>query len=320
MKKIIILIAFGFLFQNAIAENGNDSISKFSFAFKSSAFKSLKCDACGSATGGSMGFSSMLSSNFIGLRYFYQRYESRDGIFANSPKIAEHFNTIQIWTRIPITEKLQLSAFVPYHSHNRKLTAGNRDISGIGDITILGMATVYETKSDSATFSHKLQLGGGLKIPTGEYRSSNNEGTVNPGFQLGSGSLDYVLAAEYVLKTKNIGFNAMLNYNLKTENNKEYKFGNQLNYGGTFFTLYKLKKVRLMPQLGLAGEVYESNRQHDQYLPDTSGDILFSKFGIETGLDNFSLGLNAMIPISQNLTGGNVDAKYRWSVNLNYTL
>jgi hypothetical protein len=33
------------------------------------------CDACGcSASGGSMGFSSMLNSNFIGIRYFNQSY------------------------------------------------------------------------------------------------------------------------------------------------------------------------------------------------------------------------------------------------------
>jgi hypothetical protein len=39
------------------------------------------CDACGcSASGGSMGFSSMLNSNFIGIRYFNQSYSSRDGI------------------------------------------------------------------------------------------------------------------------------------------------------------------------------------------------------------------------------------------------
>jgi hypothetical protein len=53
-------------------------------------------DACGcSASGGSMGFSSMLNSNF-GIRYFNQSYSSRDGIFANSPWIDENFNTAQI--------------------------------------------------------------------------------------------------------------------------------------------------------------------------------------------------------------------------------
>jgi hypothetical protein len=57
---------------------------------------------------GSMGFSSMLNSNFIGIRYFNQSYSSRDGIFANSPWIDENFNTAQIWTKTQLEKKLRL--------------------------------------------------------------------------------------------------------------------------------------------------------------------------------------------------------------------
>ena len=42
--------------------------------------------------------------------------------------------------------------------------------------------------------------------------------------------------------------------------------------------------------------------------------------GFEIGKDKFSFGANAMLPINQNLSGGSVDAKYRWSVNFNYAL
>ena len=75
-----------------------------------------------------------------------------------------------------------------------------------------------------------------------------------------------------------------------------------------------------MPQLGAAGEVYSGNYQHGQKLPDTAGNILFGKIGLEAGRGKFSAGMNLMLPITQNLTGGNVEANYRWSVNLNYSL
>jgi len=51
--------------------------------------------------------------------------------------------------------------------------------------------------------------------------------------------------------------------------------------------------------------------------------IDFSKssiFGFEMGKKKFSFGANIMLPINQNLTGGNVVANHRWSVNLNYSL
>jgi hypothetical protein len=86
------------------------------------------------------------------------------------------------------------------------------------------------------------------------------------------------------------------------------------------FYLLDLDTIKLVPQAGIAGEIYESNKQVKQDVIGTKGDIFFGKFGIEAGKDKFSIGLNAMLPINQNLTDGNVKANYRWSINLNYSL
>ena len=109
--------------------------------FKSHNFAhGLLCDACGcSASGGSMGFASMLDTNFIGIRYFNQNYKSTDGLYSNSPWYEENFNTVQIWGRIPVHKKIQISTLIPYHFHNRETITGNQSINGIGDATILAM-------------------------------------------------------------------------------------------------------------------------------------------------------------------------------------
>ncbi|TRX39791.1 transporter [Flavobacterium restrictum] len=279
------------------------------------------CDACGcSASGGSMGFSSMLNSNFVGLRYFNQSYSSRDGIFANSPWVNENFNTIQIWSKIPITEKLQISTLIPYQFHNRERSTGTENIQGLGDITVMGMYSVFQTHKDSTVFVHKLQLGGGIKIPTGKFDEANNSGSVNKSFQVGTGSWDYLLATEYVIKKSQLGVSTMLNYTLKTKNKKQYQFGNQFNYGSTLFYLFDLPTIKIVPQAGIAGEIYKSNSQYGEQLPETAGDILFSKFGLEIGITNFSLGINTMLPINQHLSNSKIEANYRWSINLNYSL
>ncbi len=282
----------------------------------------IMCDACGcSANGGSMGFNSMLDNNFIGVRYLKQSYSSKDGIFDNSPWIDENFNTLQIWGRIPITPKIQISGIVPYHFNERKWSEKTEAIAGLGDITLIGLYSIYETHKDSTVFTHKLNAGVGIKIPTGKFDAANNLGAVNQSFQLGTGSWDYQLITEYVIKKKNLGLNSMLNYIMKTENDKKYQYGNQLNYATTLFYLFETKnKTTIAPQLGIAGEFYQSNTQYGLVLPNTAGDIMFGKIGVEAGKDKFSMGLNAMLPIQQNLANGNMDANYRWSINLNYTL
>lgn len=319
MKKLFFLILFSFQIATSSIKDSlqfQNSFQKYYLYMDDD-----DCDACGcSANGGSMGFGSMLNNNFVGVRYIYQSYTTKEGIFNNSPWIDENFNTIQIWSRVPVTKRIQLTALLPYHDNNRELVTGKEAISGVGDFTFMGMFTLVQPKMDSVTvYSHKLQLGGGLKAPTGKYNVANN-GTLNPSFQLGTGSWDYLLVTEYVVKRKLFGINTALSYTIKTENKKLYQFGNQLNYGSTLFYLLDLNKIKFVPQVGFAGEIYESNKQVKQEVIGTKGTILFSKIGLEIGKDKFSLGLNLMNPINQNLTGGNVKVNYRMSFNLNYQL
>ena len=86
MKKYSFLILIAF--QLAIAsgnENATNPPKFLSFNHILEA-KEILCDACGcSASGGSMGFASMLNTNFVGIRYFNQSYKSTDGLYTNSP-------------------------------------------------------------------------------------------------------------------------------------------------------------------------------------------------------------------------------------------
>lgn len=320
MKKYIII--FLLIFQYGFTTE-KDSLSTINPFLKLPQFSNTlldDCDACGcSASGGSMGFASMLNTNFIGIRYFNQSYKSTDGLYSNSPWYTENFNTIQVWARFPVFKNFQVSALLPYHFHNRETPVGKQSISGIGDATVLGMYKIYQTHKDSTVLVHTLQLGGGVKIPFGKFDQANN-GSVNPSYQVGTGSWDFLLATEYVVKRKQFGLNTMLNYVIKTENEKKYRFGNQFNYATTFFYLYEKAKYSIAPQLGFAGEVYADNYQLGQKVRNTAGDIFMGKLGFEIGKDKFSLGANVMLPIQQNLTGGNVEANYRWSLNINYSL
>lgn len=279
------------------------------------------CDACGcSASGGSMGFASMLNANFVGIRYFNQHYQTTDGLYTNSPWYTEHFNTLQAWARIPILENFKVSVLVPYHFHERETEKELQSISGIGDITLLGMYRLYQTHQDSTIVVHTLQMGAGVKLPTGSFDQANS-GSVNPSFQLGTGSWDYLFNLEYTLKRKRFGLNTMLNYIAKGENSKTYRFGNQFNYAGTFFYLYENEQeFSIAPQLGISGEKYAANSQYHQEIRFTAGDVVFGKFGVEVGKKKFSFGTNIMWPMNQNLSNGRVEAKSRWSINLNYSL
>ncbi len=80
MKKYLLLFILGIQIASAKAEK--DTLHSNPFQRFHSFFYEDDCDACGcSASGGGMGFSSMLNPNFVGLRYMRQSYTSRDGLF-----------------------------------------------------------------------------------------------------------------------------------------------------------------------------------------------------------------------------------------------
>lgn len=313
-----ILFGLVVLFSNLVFSCNNPKTTPFSTKQYFSLLE--ECDACGcSANGGSMGFSSMLSDNFIGIRYFHQSYQSRDGVFNDSPWIDENFNTVQIWGRIPITNKLEVTVLVPYHFHRRVKSSGTQNVDGLGDFTLMALYRIFQTKDTLSGFKYRILVGGGIKAPIGKFDSANN-GSVNPSFQVGTGSWDYSLTTENIIRKGNWGLNNALNYIIKTENDKNYKFGNQFNYGSTLFYSTMIKKVIVVPQVGVAGETFQANQEFNQDIPFTKGDIFFSKIGVEVGYRKFSTGINAMLPLNQNLTGGRVEANYRLGIHLNYSL
>jgi len=279
-----------------------------------------ECDACGCSTsGGTLGFSSLLNKNFVGIRYFYQQYTSKDGLYNDSPWVKENFNTLQLWTKYSLSEKFQLSVILPFQFHNNEKSLGAQSISGLGDASVVGFYTLFSKVSEDAVWAQNLEVGLGVKAPTGKYNSMMN-GTVNPSFQVGTGSWDYLLLAEYTLVRESFGWNSSFSYNIKTENKDQYRFGNQFNYNSVIFYNSKIDEVVLIPQLGVAGEFFQTNKQFGEDLKNTKGDVLFGKVGVEIGFDKFGLGINGLLPISQNLTDGKVKSDYRLSLHLNYKL
>lgn len=279
-----------------------------------------ECDVCGcSATGGSMGLSSLISPNFIGVRYMHQQYSSKDGVFNNSPWINENFNTVQLWGKYPVSTKWDVMAMVPYHFNSRQKQTGTQEVHGMGDISAFVFYNAIQSSNFDKKLATKLQVGLGVKMPTGTYNQANN-GSINPSFQLGTGSWDYTLATDFTFTKNKAGANAMLQYVFKTENKKAYQFGNQLNYGVNFFYNAQLSNLKVLPQMGITGEVYTANENYKEKVPLTSGAVLFTKLAVEVAYRKWAFGAQAQLPIQQNLMGGKVEARHRIGLNVNYSL
>ncbi|MNK48617.1 hypothetical protein D3C87_674520 [compost metagenome] len=314
MKKLI-LILFSIL-NISISAIGKDSL----YIPKYDTQNLLKtqeffCDACGCGAGnGSSGFESLLNPQFIGIKYFSQHYKAKENLFTNELTQDQYFNTIQIWGKIPITEKLSVYGSLPFQFHEKKTLQGDIRINGIGDASLMG---IYQILNSKNTF-HQLNGGFGLKIPIGQFDEKGISG-VNPSFQLGTGSWDYQLALNYKFQKNLFALLINTDYTIKTENKKHYQFGNQWNYAMTGFQrIWRNENSIISGKLGLQGEVYDWNKQFGEVMPRTAGSALYGKIGFEASYKKWSIGSEIMLPAYTNLASGDIEAKSRFGLFVNF--
>lgn len=317
IATIIFLITTLFSFKSAIACTHNH-------------FDYFDCDLCGCTTiSGSSGFGTLGNVSFVGLRYIYQNFESRNGVFSNSPLSEEQFNTYQLWGKIPVNDNIYINAIVPYQDLYRKTNQATEHINGLGDVTVMGWYQFQFFKkktdddvqfnTDKEASNHKLNVGLGLKLPTGEFEEQFAD-RINPGFRVGTGSLDAIISLMHIYTKDRFGVNTTVSYYFKNENKNDYRFGNQLSYASNVFYNVPFKQSALNPFIGLSADVYDAIEQFNETLPDTDGHIINGTFGTEFMIDKFVMGANYTFPISQDLFGDNVKAQNRFSVFVNYVL
>lgn len=310
----IFLTLFIFIYHSIFALNEKDSLMVSQINLKTEMVEDFFCDACGCAAGnGSSGFESLLNPQFIGVKYFSQHYLAKENLFVEDLAQNQYFNTIQIWGKIPITEKISVYGSIPYQFHEKETVQGDVNIKGIGDMNIMGIYQIINSKN---TY-HQLNGGLGLKIPVGKFDIKGTSG-VNPSFQLGTGSWDYQMVLNYKFQKDKFAFLLNSDYTIKTENKKHYRFGNQFNYSATgFYQLFKTEKLNLSAKSGFQGENYEANKQFGETLPKTLGNAFYGKFGFELAYKKWSFGSEYFHPLHSNLAGGDLKAKSRLGIFLN---
>lgn len=138
----------------------------------------------------------------------------------------------------PVTARWRVLGLVPY-VRNRMDMRGRMPngmemdmtmdtITGIGDVSLLGLYTAYTDAPIRPT--RRLTVGAGVKAPTG----SNTERSPNGNFvhammQPGSGSWDGLFMVNYMRAWYPLVVQANAFYHLTTESDEGYEFGNQLS-------------------------------------------------------------------------------------------
>ena len=227
-----------------------------------------------------------------------------------------------------IPNKLVVIAAVPYLSKEMELTKnGNRvsrDISGWGDLKLLGKYQLYQRDTKRATL--RITFLGGIKLPTGKDGASDDRGPLPRPLQLGSGSVD-VLGGPIITYVKNrIGLNAEVSYRKNTQA-KGYQFGDvwSANLAMGYRIYPRVYKTYPSPYssvfVELLSEFSGKDRKEGIEQENTGKKILVLSPGVQFVLSRtFLLETSLQVPLYQYYNGEQLGVDYAYTFGLRWLI
>lgn len=177
-----------------------------------------------------------------------------------------------------LSRRVELNAFVPYVMNTSQISGRQLNVAGIGDVTVFAGYHLIRA-IEVAGVQSRLIVGGGLKLPTGNYRRTNAAGVRYPLLnQVGTGTTDGFVYANYIGSFRSLGLSVNSSFRVSSEN----KFSNSLAPStATFASLF----YRI--PLGSDWQVYPSAQF---FYEKTDGEMLDGHLTGEHAMNNALLG------------------------------
>ena len=215
------------------------------------------------------------------------------------PTDFEAYRAVELRGKYYLSRRLEVNAFVPFLMNTEQANGKTLNISGLGDMTLFAGYHLIRA-IETAGVQSRLIAGGGLKLPTGNFRRTNAAGQR---YQLltqsGTGTTDAFLYATYIGSYRGFGLSVTPSYRRSLYENA---FQNQL---APSFTTFANLFYRFA--LGPDWQVYPSAQL---YYEKTDGEMLDGELthehalndalvgpGLDVYYKNFSLNTSMQLPL-----------------------
>lgn len=265
---------------------------------------SFACDICSCAASSATTMNMDSKSHYISLSYNYLNFKFKDGVHDNSPYGEDNIHQFNLNGQYMITNRIGVQLSVPYQKNIRNTEDGDASNIGIGDVSLNSVFTIFSHDN------HKIKTGVGVKFPTGEFNYAVATVTNTTANQLGTGSLDVNIPLEYVFTRKRLTSQIKATYFYKTENNDNFKFGNQtqIQLQASYKIIERMNHSYAI-NIGTSYDSYLKTEIRESEINDTDGYLLNSNLGLRYETKKVLIGANYQIPLDQDLVNGEVTFK-----------
>jgi hypothetical protein len=193
----------------------------------------------------------------------------------------------------------------------------NGSEAGFGDLALL--ADVVAWRRDTDTSSFRLDVVGGLELPSGdpdrlgEELDEHHHPGANPETEsgihghdlaLGSGSVDGLLGLDLFWARQRVFFLASLVYAIRGEGAFDYRYANDLQWAaGPGVLVWRATNAQAAVQALLSGETKGQDERQGETLSDTAATTLYVGPGFNLGWRQLEAEATVEIPVLTHRTG-----------------
>ncbi len=278
----------------------------------------LTCDICGcSSQSASLGLLPLLQRHFVGAHWQRQGYRTK----AHGSELDswEYFQTYDLLARWMPHQRWQVLGSVPFQYNTRRFEDGyTQRIGALGDVSLLAQFSILDpTRKSTGRWSHALQVGGGMKLPTGSTKYSDQhrpELSPPPAMQPGTGATDILLSGLYAIRTGPWGASLDGLYRFTGEGRHGYRFGPRLNGSLRLFYIGNWRRLNWVPHVGMQIDYRQSDYLNGTQQPESGGWAALGTIGIDFFNPYLTLGIDWQMPVAHEMSSGFVTPTHRFSV------
>ena len=235
-----------------------------------------------------------------------------------SSKDFESYKIFELRFKYFVLKRLELNVFVPFLSNKSKADDQYLSHTGLGDISFNAGFHVVAPKDKA--LRHKLIVGAGIKLPTGNYYAHDKHSERLPfEMQPGTGSIDGFMYVNYVLMTKKIGASVSINYKANGQNNYKEKLSNSHNDFVSLFYRLPISNVIFYPSIQANYEYTDGLKVKNELQKNTDVNSLLLGPGLDIYYKSFSVNLAWQFTTYENVNESSLKSAGRLSFGLNYS-
>jgi hypothetical protein len=193
-------------------------------------------------------------------------------------------------------------------------------MSGLSDVRVLGSYTIFGNREVGDNSTIFLEVGAGMKLPTGRYDANIHDSNLPENFNLGNGSFGYIFQPNFVWKYKKNGlvFNGNYTYNQSSESG--YHFGSQISSQILLFREFSLtSSLKLIPNIGTQYErIGVDTYNNGNSVHGTGGEGIFGAGGLTVRYKSLRASFTYSEPLQEDYSQGEVEAQRRLSAQLTF--